>query len=398
MALVQVILAGLSMLSEIGLRTSVMRDPRGEEEVFLNTVWTMQICRGIVLWLIVWALSSTFAQFYEQPLLEQILPVAALSLVVQGFYTTNVLSVQRNLQLGRFSFLKLCAQAGQLIVIVVLAAVMDSVWALVIGLVVHPLIALILFRTFLPGIRNRLGFERDSAKAIFGLGKFLFFSTIATFVINQSDRAFLGKAIEIDMLGVYGIGFALAVLPTTLATTIANSVVFPLYRMRHPLDSADNQAKIFKARRSVAAVALGVTCVMAFVGPALVSFVYDDRYVLAGPMAVALCIANIPNIVLIGAMNAALSKGDSYRYMLMIVTTSLIQITLMSTLVWSLGVLGAALSIGLAPLLSYPLLARFLTRYASWDAKGDLGLMAGAFAITGIALWLHWDAVFALVS
>jgi len=94
MALVQVILAGLSMLSEIGLRTSVMRDPRGEEEVFLNTVWTMQICRGIVLWLIVWALSSTFAQFYEQPLLEQILPVAALSLVVQGFYTTNVLSVQ----------------------------------------------------------------------------------------------------------------------------------------------------------------------------------------------------------------------------------------------------------------------------------------------------------------
>ena len=66
----------------------------------------------------------------------------------------------------------------------------------------------------------------------------------------------LGLAIPVDLLGVYSIGFALAVLPLTLARMIANSVVFPLYRMKHPLDASQNQAKIFKARRMVAGAAL----------------------------------------------------------------------------------------------------------------------------------------------
>ena len=52
---------------------------------------------------------------------------------------------------------------------------------------------------------------------------------------------------------------------------------------------------------------------------------YDDRYSLAGPIAVLMCMANVPVVVLGGTMNAALPRADSYRFMLMNLATAFCQ-------------------------------------------------------------------------
>ena len=393
MALIQVIIMGIEMVSTFGLRISVMQDKRGDEEDFLNTAWTLQAIRGVLLWLAVCASAPLFTWIYEQPALTAMLPVAGLTLAINGFYTTNVLSVQRHLQLGRYTSLTLLSLAINLVFLVAAAWWLGTVWALVIGSVFSSLVSLFLYARYLPGITNRFRLERRSVSAIMTLGKYLFFSTIATYVINQSDRAVLGLFIPIGLLGIYGIAWTLATLPTTLATTIAKSVVFPLYRMRHPLDAPENQAKIFRARRIVAAAALAMSSLMACLGPWLISVMYDDRYILAGPMIVVLSVANVPLIVLNGMMNAALTKGDSFRFMVMNVGTATCQLALVYWGVQALGVTGAAIGIGLAPVLTYPLLAFFLHRYRNWDYKGDIVLMAAGFAATGAATALHWDKV-----
>lgn len=397
MALVQVIITGLSMLSTFGLRISVMQSSRGDDEKFLNTCWTVQVLRGILLWLAVVLFADTLSTFYDQPQLADILPWAALGLVVQGFNPTKTLTAQRHLQLGRLSALNLLAQAVNLVFIAVLAYLMGSVWALVIGMILHPLIALILLTLFLKGPGNYFCLEKESFREIFKLGKYLFISTIATYVISQSDRAFLGLAVPIDVLGIYGIALALAMLPATMSHAVSNSVVFPLYRMRHPRESAENQAKIFRARRIVAGSALGLACVLAAIGPWLVTVLYDDRYALAGPMIVALCAANIPVIALKGIMNAALAKGDSFRFMVMNVTTAVFQTGLMYMTIWSLGILGAGLAIFLAPLLSYPLLAVFAYRYHNWDPRGDMLLMGSAFTVMGVIIWYNRANILLLI-
>lgn len=398
MALVHVIIMGLEMVSTFGLRISVMQNPRGDDPDFLNTAWTLQVIRGILLWLVVCAVSPGFASFYGQPMLAQILPVAGFTLVIQGFFSTNVLSVQRKLQLGRYSMLTLIAQVINVIILCLLAWWLGTVWALVIGGLVSPTIALVLFARYLPGIRNRFRIERSAMRDMMHLGKYLFISTIATYVINQSDRAVLGLFIPIELLGVYGIAFALATLPATLATTIAKSVVFPLYRMRHPADDPSNRAKIFRTRRMVASTAMTMTCVLAYGGPWLMDLLYDDRYMLAGPIAVLLCMANVPLIVLNGVMDAALSRGDSLRFMLMNVATAVCQLALVYIAVQTFSVAGAALAIGAAPLLTYPLLVVFLRRYHNWDPVGELGLMTVGFMVTGGAAWLHWDQILLLMT
>src|SRR5271156_6582784 len=43
-------LVGLNLFSHIGLADSVIQNPRGDEPVFLNTAWTLQVARGTGLW------------------------------------------------------------------------------------------------------------------------------------------------------------------------------------------------------------------------------------------------------------------------------------------------------------------------------------------------------------
>lgn len=393
MALVQVIIMGVEMVSTFGLRVSVMQDERGDEEDFLNTAWTLQAIRGVLIWLLVCASAPLFAWVYDQPILVQMLPIAGLTLVIKGLYTTNVLTVQRHLQLGRYTTLTLISLVANLTFLVLASWWMGSVWALVIGMLFSSFVSLVLYSRYLPGIKNRPRLERRSVKSILSLGKYLFFSTMATYVINQSDRAVLGLFIPVSLLGVYGIAWTLATLPTTVATTIAKSVVFPLYRMRHPLDEPQNRPKIFRARRIVAASALVMSSAMAYLGPWLIEIMYDDRYLLAGPIIVLLCIANVPLIVLNGVMNVALTKGDSRSFMLMNVGTAICQLALVYGAVQAWSVAGAAFGIGLAPVLTYPLLVLFLRRYNNWDFKGDIILMGLGFVGASGAAILHWDKI-----
>lgn len=397
MALVQVIMTGIALATTFGLRVSVLQNPRGDDPDFLNTVWTLQALRGAVIWVVILLLAIPFARLYGEPELAQMLPVAGLSLLIAGFHSTNVLTVQRHLALGRFTAINLSTQFMQIVINVVLAYLLQSVWALVIGMVVQSILALVLYIRFLPGIRNRFRLERESVREILKLGKFLFISTIATYAVNQSDRAILGLLIPIELLGIYNIGYALGSLASTLVNTIYSSVVFPLYRMRHPSESTANRAKIFKARRLVAGCGVAASIGMAFVGPYVIMFLYDDRYSMAGPMLVLLSAAFIPVIVLNGLMHSALAKGDSFSFMVMNVATAVTQVTLLYLLGSHFGIPGAAAAIGGAPLLTYPLLAMFLRRYSNWDPRGDAMLLGAGLLMTGFACWLYRDQIIALL-
>ena len=49
MSIATVVMVGLAMFSDVGLRQNVIQSKRGSESAFLNTAWIIQIFRGIVL-------------------------------------------------------------------------------------------------------------------------------------------------------------------------------------------------------------------------------------------------------------------------------------------------------------------------------------------------------------
>src|SRR6056297_1059184 len=101
MALTQVFLTGLQMFSQFGINASVIRSERGDDPAFLHTAWTVQIVRGIGLWLICFAVAYPAAAFYGEPQLEQLLPAVGLTAAINGLASINMVTVNRKLLLGR---------------------------------------------------------------------------------------------------------------------------------------------------------------------------------------------------------------------------------------------------------------------------------------------------------
>src|SRR6056297_1188757 len=64
MAIVQVVLVGVAMFSDFGIKGSIVQDERGDDPDFLNTAWTFQILRGFVLGTVVLLAAGPIADFY----------------------------------------------------------------------------------------------------------------------------------------------------------------------------------------------------------------------------------------------------------------------------------------------------------------------------------------------
>jgi O-antigen/teichoic acid export membrane protein len=394
MALIQVVMSGLEMFSDVGIKTSILQSRRGDDPDFLNTAWTLQILRGVVLWLAACALAVPAARLYDAPELMLMLPVVGLRPIIAGFTTTNIMSANRHLRrMGRQIWGELGCQALGIALTIVFALILRSAWAMVIAGLIATVFRVWLFHTILPGIRNRWRWDRTALGDLIGFGKWIFLATAMGFFINQGDRAILGAHISLAQLGVYNIGLFMGSMPFLLSKAAASRVILPLYRMRPPAESAANRRKMFRARRMLVAATLAISSLLAFIGVPLIELLYDPRYALAGPMVVLFSLSLVPQIVFDGYTGALLSRGDSRNFFLLLAVTAALQLTIMLVAVPVHGIGAAIVAPGIAAMVAYPLRIRFVRRHQSWDPLGDLGFLALGLAVNGAACWLVRDQI-----
>lgn len=398
MALVQVFMSGLQMFSDIGLRASVVQNARGDEPDFLNTIWTMKVIRGFILWAMTCILALPAANFYNEPMLAYILPVVGFSAAIGGFITTNVLTADKHLQLGRLTVIELSCYAASIVVTIVLAYITGSVWALVLGGIAATVFKLIAMQILMPGIRNRFRWEPEAFSEIFNFGKFIFLSTVAGFALKQSDKIILGKYLTLGDLGIYTIGLTLATLPFMLSRAVSDKIVFPLYSKRQTNESGANRTKMLKARRLAIALTLPLATILAFSGLWLVDVLYDERYIMAGPVVVLYSFVIVPQLVTDNYRAAMFASGNSHQFFYVTVFTIVLQLSfLLIGLSW-FGLFGAICALGLSILLTYPLLGYFVRQRRALDFRGDMFFLTLGFCINGLACWLHRDAISQLIS
>lgn len=279
MALVSVFITGLHLFSDVGIGTSIIQNKRGDDPKFLNTAWTMQVIRGLVLWfcclLIAWPISF----LYNKPELLWLIPIVGLNTAISGFNSTSLFTLNRQIAVGKIVVFEL---GGQIVIIIVMTAwawfINSTIWALIVGNLVMGLLQLVWSHMLIPGMRNRFTWDKSAVQSIFSFGKWIFVSTALTFMSEQADRLILGKLLDFTMLGVYGVAFTLADIPRSVLIAISSKVLFPTFSKLADLPREDFRAKILQNRRLfIMAAALGLTLLTSF-GDKLILLLYDDRY------------------------------------------------------------------------------------------------------------------------
>lgn len=398
MALVLVVLTGLQMFSDTGINTAIVQNKRGDDPAFLGTAFSVQIARGGLLWLLALALALPMAAFYDQPQLAALLPVAGLAALIQGFQSMRLATANRHIALGRLTALELGSQALGIAVMVALAWVWPSVWALVVGTLVSAAAKTALSHILLAGPPDRIRWERAAFAELFHFGKYIFLGSIAGFLVNNADRAVLGKFITIGELGVYNIGFFMASVPMMVGFQLSHKVLTPLYARTPPCGGPENFRKVRLARAGLSAVLIALGLGFAVSGEWLVGLLYEDRYALAGPVMVLLSLTFLPGVLLNAYSGLLVASGNSRAFTLYVAVLGAVQLGLLLWLVQTQGILGAVLAPGLAVLLAYPLQAHLARRAGGWDPMLDAAGLAAIAAGTAGVLALHDGAIAAVMA
>ncbi|WP_349367895.1 oligosaccharide flippase family protein [Salinarimonas sp.] len=396
MALVSVVVIGLAMVSDVGLGPAIMASRRGDDRRFLDTAWTIQIARGVLLWLLACGLAVPAAHFYGEPMLAAILPVAALSLLVAGFNPTRIESANRHLLIGRVTLLDLASQVLGVLTMVALAFATGSVWALAVGGVAGAIAKLALTSALLPGPANRLCWDRGGARELVRFGAWIFLGTICGFLATQGDKLFLGKFLTMEELGVYNIAAFLAGAPLMLGGAVTGRVLIPLYRDCPPAASVENFRKLRRMRCAITATLCGLLALLALGGPALIDLLYDPRYAAAGPIVTLIAIVLVVQAIVLTYDQAALAAGETRRFFHLVAVRAVLFSGFFLAGLSTAGLCGALLGQLLATLCFYPFVARLAHRYGVWDPSHDGLFLAGAAVVATTALWLNREAVLAL--
>ncbi len=389
MLLVNVFLMGLQLFSDVGIGPSIIQNKQGEEKSFLDTAWTIQVIRGTCLWLVAIVIAQPFANFYDQPQLAQILPVAGASAFIAGFNSTALFSLNRKLHLGKVTLLTIAQQLAGITVMIVWATIHPSIWALVAGSLTNVLIRAIVSHLMIKGHQNRFHWDREASQSLFHFGKWIFLSTAFGFFANRGDRLILGKFISVQELGYFSIATVLSSNLVKLITDIGRRVLFPVYARLADRSSQDLTKHLQRIRLRLFCVALPPLCLLTIFGDQIVALLWDPRYEPAGPMLQILAAGGIVRVINATTLPVLLALGDSFRHLINTITRTLFLFFGMAVGVHFGGTLGCIAGIAVAPILQYPVLCLTIHRYGVWGPRLDLLaiLLAGAFILAGLRLF-----------
>lgn len=280
MALVTTITLGVALISDIGLLPGVIGSPRGDDPVFLDTAWTIQVVRGIALWVAALLLTVPMAHFYHDHRLYLLIPIVAFTTVIDGFASTNLMTAARHIGVRRLLMIDLVGQIFTIVVTLLMALATRSVWALVVGSLAASALktAISHLQVVLPGRKNTFAWEKEAVHSLVHFGKWIMLGTAFYFLASQADRLILGRLVSLSVLGVYLVAFTFADIPRQVIQQFSYRVGLPFIAKMAHLPLPEYRKNCLKYRFYVLAAGSLILSLVVNFGGEIITRIYDHRY------------------------------------------------------------------------------------------------------------------------
>lgn len=278
MTVVNTLRIGIELFSDIGILQSIVNNKRGDEPVFLNTAWTLQTIRGVILWLFLLIVTLPIATFYHDQNLLWLIPITGMSSILDGFCSTSVYSLHRRLQLGKLIRFDLIVQVLTLATLIIWSLLSPGLHALAFGVIAGSIYKMVGSHWLIRGYSNRFAWDQDAVTEILTFAKWLFVASAVMFLNDQADRLILAKLLSFRLLGVYAIAYTLAGIPREVVKQLGYKVIFPAIANHIDLPRSSLRNKILRQRRiMLIGFAILLTFLVTF-GDLVIATLYDQRY------------------------------------------------------------------------------------------------------------------------
>ncbi len=184
-----------------GFESAIIQKQERPED-YLNSAWTIELIRNVVLFVVVFSLAPLLGSFFNEVRVVAVLRVLSLTFIIQGLKNIGIVFFRKDLDFKKQFLIDSLPLIVYVAIVVPLVLVIRNVWALVVGILIRR-VAFLLLSYILHPHRPRLELKKARVKGLFNFGKWIFLSSVIAIVREQGLIMFVSKYLGVILLGVY---------------------------------------------------------------------------------------------------------------------------------------------------------------------------------------------------
>ena len=225
------IMLGLTALTTLGLDQTILArkfDSDSELRAQLDTVWSAELMRTLLLTLLLLACAYPVSSFYGQPKLLGLVSILSLATLFDGMRNIGLALLRKQISFARIFWYELTTNITAAVLTIALAVRFRSVWALVLGQIIAAALGMLLSYAFHP-YRPRFAFDRVAFKRVLNFGKFGLVIAIGSYITTTADNVVVGRLLGARALGNYALAYNLASFPIGVLVFALSKVTLPAF-------------------------------------------------------------------------------------------------------------------------------------------------------------------------
>lgn len=230
MAVIMVIIGFSQAFQDMGISNAIIQKRVVSHEQLSSLYW-LNIGSGLLLGMLLLAISPLIAEFYGEPKIKELL--AAMSVVFPLIAVGNQYRVlfQKELEFKIMEVINVIAAIISLITAIILAIDGFSVMALVIAMIAQSGTASLLFLVIGSSRFHKplLLYRHSDVRGFLGFGLYQMGERSINYISANADKLLIGKLVGMDAAGFYNLAWQLVIFPLAKINPIINKVAFPVY-------------------------------------------------------------------------------------------------------------------------------------------------------------------------
>ncbi len=379
----------LDVCLSLGVEDQIVRsrDPRRE---LYDTAFTMNAARCVIVTALILLLAEPAAAFFGDARLREVLYALAVSAILTCAVNVGVVDFRRSLSFDKEFKLHLLPRLAGLVAVLLSAWLLRSYWALIIGILVTRVTAVVVSYAMHP-YRPRLSLR--AWRELVGVSAWSWAISVVSVVRDRADSLVVGRVLGPAPLGIYAVSVEVATLPT-------NEVISPVCRACMPGfaetlrggETTDLRTSYVRIIALMALLTLPAGLGTSLVAGPLVTLAFGPGWTEAAPLISVIAVAG--TLSLCGQVSSALLLAQAALRTIFGITlaSALLRVTLLVLLVPEFGLLGAALAMGIVVVLDQLALVAAVLRVLALRPAKLLWALHRPLLATGVMALSVWGA------
>ncbi len=363
-AMATTLIALIDVITVGEFSSAIIQNPKAERDHY-DTAWTLSAIFGLTAATLLIVLARPTAAFFNDPRLTPVIIALSLLPVLDGLFNMGCVDFRKHLQFQKDFYLQVGRKLSGFLVVIPLAFITRSYWALVAGMIAGRAGGLML-SYFLHPFRPR--FSLNSARGLFSFSGWMMLNNALTFLSMRGAHLVLGRLMNPQALGVYSISYEMAHLPTSELAMPVNRAIFPGYAKLQD-DRQALQSAFLKVLGLVALVTVPAGLGMASIAHLFVPAVLGPKWLSAAPLITLLAIVGTIHALQANVESVYFAVGRPRLKALITFLEIVCFLPLLLVLVPRYGLTGAAYALLITVMIAAPVnyaIALRLLRLSAW--------------------------------